>query len=94
MLVFGIATWLGQRWLFPPHRSRPIGWQCLPHFSNEPPRKRAFEQQIANGRLAAGLAIDDGVAIHICDGVVTNIISARGLRQMHILCGATEARLK
>ena len=30
------------------------------------------------GHLAAGLAIDDGVAIHICDGIVTNIISARG----------------
>jgi hypothetical protein len=24
------------------------------------------------------LAIDDGVAVHICDGIVTNIISARG----------------
>jgi len=55
-----------------------LAGSACPHFSNEPPRKRAFEQQIANGRLAAGLAIDDGVAIHICDGVVTNIISARG----------------
>jgi len=55
-----------------------LAGSACPHFSNEPPRKRAFEQQIANGRLAAGLAIDDGVAIHICNGVVTNIISARG----------------
>ena len=55
-----------------------LGGSVCPHFSNEPPRKRAFEQQIADGHLAAGLAIDDGVAIHICDGIVTNIISARG----------------
>ena len=55
-----------------------LAGSACPHFSNEPPRKLAFEQQIANGRLAAGLAIDDGVAIHICDGIVTNIISARG----------------
>jgi dipeptidase E len=55
-----------------------LAGSACPHFSNEPPRKRAFEQQIANGRLAAGLAIDDGVAIHICDGIVTNIVSARG----------------
>ena len=55
-----------------------LAGSACPHFSNEPPRKRAFQQQIANGRLAAGLAIDDGVAIHICDGVVTNIINARG----------------
>ena len=55
-----------------------LAGSACPHFSNEPPRKRAFEQQIADGRLAAGLAIDDGVAIHICDGIVTNIINARG----------------
>jgi len=55
-----------------------LAGSACPHFNNEPPRKHAYEQQIANRRLAAGLAIDDGVAIHICDGVVTNIISARG----------------
>ena len=55
-----------------------LAGSACPHFNNEPPRKLAFEQQIANRRLAAGLAIDDGVAIHICDGIVTNIISARG----------------
>ena len=55
-----------------------LAGSACPHFNNEPPRKRAFEQQIANRHLAAGLAIDDGVAVHICDGIVTNIISARG----------------
>ena len=55
-----------------------LAGSVCPHFSNEPSRKRAFEQQIADGHLAAGLAIDDGVAIHICDGIVTNIINARG----------------
>ena len=55
-----------------------LAGSACPHFNNEPPRKRAFEQQIANRCLAAGLAIDDGVAVHICDGIVTNIISARG----------------
>ena len=55
-----------------------LAGSACPHFSNELPRKLAFEQQVANGRLAAGLAIDDGVAIHICDGTITNIIRARG----------------
>ena len=55
-----------------------LAGSACPHFNNEPSRKRAFKQQIANRHLAAGLAIDDGVAIHICDGIVTNIISARG----------------
>jgi peptidase E len=55
-----------------------LAGSACPHFNNEPPRKRAFEEKIAKRHLAAGLAIDDGVAIHICNGVVTNIISARG----------------
>ncbi len=55
-----------------------LAGSACPHFNNEPPRKRAFEEKIAQRHLAAGLAIDDGVAIHICDGIVKNIISARG----------------
>ena len=55
-----------------------LAGSACPHFSNEPPRKRAFEQKIAKRHLAAGIAIDDGVAIHICDGIVTNIFRARG----------------
>ena len=55
-----------------------LAGSACPHFSNEPPRKRAFEQKIVKRHLAAGIAIDDGVAIHICDGIVTNIIRARG----------------
>ena len=55
-----------------------LAGSACPHFSNETPRKRAFEQRMAKRHLAAGIAIDDGVAIHICDGIVTNIIRARG----------------
>ena len=55
-----------------------LAGSACPHFNNEPPRKHAFEEEIAKRNLAAGLAIDDGVAIHICDGIVTNVISARG----------------
>ena len=54
-----------------------LAGSACPHFSTEPPRKCAFKQQIADGNLANGLAIDDGVAIHVCDGIVTNIIRAR-----------------
>jgi len=41
-------------------------------------RRAAYEHRIAAGHLAAGLAIDDGVAVHIADGVVIDIVRARG----------------
>lgn len=55
-----------------------LAGSACPHFSNELPRRLAYETYVANGHLAAGLAIDDGVAVHICDGVVVEIIRARG----------------
>ncbi len=55
-----------------------LAGSACPHFTNEPERRQAFERQVANGHLAAGIAIDDGVGVHICDGVVTEVVRARG----------------
>jgi len=51
---------------------------ACPHYRNEPKRKEAYESHISAGKLAAGLAIDDGVGVYIAGGVVKNIIRARG----------------
>ena len=50
---------------------------ACPHFHNEPLRKKAFESHIQKGWLSPGVAIDDGVAIHIVDGHVSQIITSR-----------------
>ena len=50
---------------------------ACPHFNNEPLRKKAFEEHILKGRIAAGVAIDDGVAVHIIDGYVSQVITSR-----------------
>lgn len=55
-----------------------LAGSACPHYLNEPPRRAAYDHQIATGQLAAGLAIDDGVAVHIADGVVIDVIRARG----------------
>ena len=55
-----------------------LAGSACPHYRNEPPRRAAYDHQIATGHLTAGLAIDDGVAVHIADGVVVDIIRARG----------------
>ena len=67
-----------------PHTKLDIDWEW---FNNRldrqdgcertPAPHLALKQQIADGNLADGLAIDDGVAIHVCDGIITNIIRAR-----------------
>ncbi len=50
-----------------------------PFHRHEPDRRQAFERQVANGHLAAGIAIDSQrVGVHICDGVVTEVVRARG----------------
>jgi len=51
---------------------------ACPHYHNEPERKEAYDNHVSNRQLAAGLAIDDGVGVYIIDGVVKNIIRARG----------------
>ena len=55
-----------------------LAGSACPHFSNEPERRQAFELQVANGHLAPGIAIDDGVGVHFSDGVVIEIVRARG----------------
>ena len=50
---------------------------ACPHFHNEPLRKKVFENHIQKGWLSPGVAIDDGVAIHIVDGHVSQIIKGR-----------------
>ena len=54
-----------------------LGGSACPHYRNEPPRRAAYDHHIASGQLAAGLAIDDGVGVHISDGVVIDIVRAR-----------------
>jgi dipeptidase E len=39
---------------------------CCPHYSEEPARQPAYEGAVAEGRIAPGIAIDDGVAV-LCD---------------------------
>ena len=55
-----------------------LAGSACPHYRNEPPRRAAYDNRIAAGHLAAGLAIDDGVAVHIADGVAIDIVRARG----------------
>jgi peptidase E len=53
-----------------------LGGSACPHYHNEAPRKAAFDGQIAAGNMSAGLAIDDGVAVYISNGVLRDIVRA------------------
>jgi len=54
-----------------------IAGSCCPHYSSEPQRQKAFQQQISTGAMPNGLAIDDGVAVLIRSGQPLVAYSAR-----------------
>lgn len=54
-----------------------VAGSCCPHYSSEPERQQAYQQQIANGSMPGGLAIDDGVAVLIRPGQLPLAWSAR-----------------
>jgi peptidase E len=62
-----------------------ITGSACPHFSSEPARKQAFKAAIASRRLQSGIAIDDGVGVHIINGVVAEIVRARSSGSAYLL---------
>lgn len=54
-----------------------IGGSCCPHYSTEPLRQPAFMAAVAQGAIAGGLAIDDGVAVLIDGADGLTVFSAR-----------------
>mgnify|MGYP001157467637 FL=1 len=62
-----------------------IAGSACPHFSSEPARKQAFEMAIASRQLQSGIAIDDGIGVHIINGVVAEIVRARSSGSAYLL---------
>jgi peptidase E len=54
-----------------------IAGSCCPHYSSEPKRQIAFQQQISNGDLPNGIGIDDGVAVLTRSGQPPRFYTAR-----------------
>jgi dipeptidase E len=52
------------------------GSNC-PHYDNELERRPAYHEFISSGEIQAGLATDDGVAIHFIDQEISKIVSSR-----------------
>ena len=52
------------------------GSNC-PHFDGEPQRQPVYRQVIANGNMKAGIACDDGVALHFVNEKLERIVSSR-----------------
>ncbi len=75
-----------------------VSGSACPHYNSEPKRRFAYDKAIATGRLAPGLAIDDGVAVHIVAGRVRQIIKAREGQALFVRAGqsgtAVRATLK
>ena len=52
------------------------GSNC-PHFDGEPERQAVYREEIRSGNMKAGIACDDGVALHFIDEQLERIISSQ-----------------
>lgn len=52
------------------------GSNC-PHYDSQAARRPAYQRLIARGKMAAGVAADDGVALHFVDRKLRQVVSSR-----------------
>lgn len=68
------------------------GSNC-PHYDGEVERRPAYHRLVASGMLAAGIACDDGAAVHVTgDGVVRVVAALPNARAYRVECDADGVR--
>lgn len=50
---------------------------CSPHYDGEAARRPSFHSLIQQGKLPAGYAVEDGVAIHFAGGAIAEVVGSR-----------------
>jgi peptidase E len=72
------------------------GSNC-PHYDSEPARRPTFRKLVAAGKILAGVAADDGVALHFIEDRLAHVVSsrprARGYRVTQVGKRSVERRL-
>ena len=54
-----------------------LGGSNCPHYDGEKDRRPAYQRLVREGRIAAGIGCDDGVALHFVDEKLERIVSSR-----------------
>ncbi len=54
-----------------------LNGSCCPHYDGEADRRPGYQQLVASGNIQAGLALDDGVAVHYKELEMSNVVSSR-----------------
>ena len=54
-----------------------VSGSCCPHYSGEAERRPSYERLVQSEEIPAGIAIDDGAAVHFMDGSVKRVVSGR-----------------
>lgn len=54
-----------------------IKGSCCPHYSGEKDRRPSYQKMVKTRRIAPGVAIDDGAAVHFVNGKLRAVISAK-----------------
>jgi peptidase E len=65
--LHGVDAVLGRAWS-----------ECVvPHYDSEPDRRPTYQRAVGDGALAAGVAADDGVALHFGGTDLVEVVSER-----------------
>ena len=50
---------------------------CCPHYSGDPERRPRYHRRLSAGEVTAGLAIDDGAAVHFLGEEIHRVVASR-----------------
>src|ERR1043166_2298295 len=64
---------------------------CAPHYDSEPLRRPAYQRLIQRGEMSAGVAADDGVALHYQDQRLIRVVSSRLAARAYRLLQSADA---
>jgi dipeptidase E len=54
-----------------------LAGSCCPHYDSEAERRPSYHALLAKGSLKAGIAIEDGVAVHYRNGELERVVTSR-----------------
>jgi peptidase E len=54
-----------------------LAGSCCPHYDGEPERRPAYQDMLASGAIAPGIAIDDGAAVHFVNAAPARVVTSR-----------------
>lgn len=64
-----------------------LNGSCCPHYDGESDRRPAYQKLVETSSIQAGIALDDGVAVHYKELDIHSVVSSRPSAKAYRVCG-------